>query len=77
MGELGHADDVRGCELDVVVELDPDVFARVQEPLVARQRERLISASSRMVRRSVCLSDLAKVAVRSTQDIMQAALMPP
>jgi hypothetical protein len=30
-----------------------------------------------MVRRSVCLSERANVAVKSTQDIMHAALMPP
>ena len=33
MGELGHVDDIRCIELNVVVELDPDVFAAVEKPL--------------------------------------------
>ena len=33
VGELRDADDVCGIELDVVVDLDPDVLAGVEEPL--------------------------------------------
>ena len=33
MGELCHADNVRGVELDIVVDLDPNILATVQEPL--------------------------------------------
>ena len=32
MGELCHPDNVRGVELDIVVDLDPDILARVEEP---------------------------------------------
>ena len=33
MGQLGHADDVGRGELNVVVQLNPDVLAAVEEPL--------------------------------------------
>jgi hypothetical protein len=32
MGELCQTDDVRGVELNIVVDLDPYVFAAIEEP---------------------------------------------